>query len=337
MTVMFSPHSSQRFNSHIHSLKTSGPQFYVPRSRRELYNYDARFQSMHKRKGESTGAQIVLFPTGEEVPTIEIAASTQPQGWTPHVQRRPRLASGWEVVLSGSFRRDIEGLRRAHEELLDLGCTVLSPARVDPVSETDGFVFMKGEETESPERLEIKHLEAIQKASFVWLHAPDGYVGLSAALEVGFAHAQGIPIFSRVPISDPTLAAFVEQVPSVTDALTVLGDHRLPPPKPNLASFQRYYKRVATQRGYERESAQNCLLLMVEELGELAREIRKREKLVRHGPSSKVGEAQELADVFLYVIHMANILGLDLGSAVREKEQINIAKFVKSRHASHEL
>jgi len=76
---------------------------------------------------------------------------------------------------------------------------------------------------------------------------------------------------------------------------------------------------------------QNCLLLMVEEVGELAKAVRKREKLVRHGSFGRINEAHELADVFLYVIHMANILGLDLGSAVREKEEVNLTKFVGSR------
>ena len=35
-----------------------------------------------------------------------------------------------------------------------------------------------------------------------------------------------------------------------------------------ITRFQNYYRKVAVQRGYERESAQNCLLLMVEEVGE---------------------------------------------------------------------
>ncbi|MGH9460042.1 MAG: MazG nucleotide pyrophosphohydrolase domain-containing protein, partial [Vicinamibacteria bacterium] len=222
------------------------------------------------------------------------------------------------------------GLRRTLEELLDLGFVVLSPTRVEPVREVEGFVFMKGEEAETPESIERKHLEAIQKAAFVWLHAPEGYVGLSAALEVGFAHAQGIPVFSQAEIPDTTLKSFVQHVESASDVLNVINAGRAVP-APNVAAFQHYYKRVASQRGYERENAQNCLLLMVEEVGELARAIRKREKLVRHGAVRHVDEARELADVFLYVIHMANILGLDLGSAVREKEELNLAKFVRSR------
>ena len=51
---------------------------------------------------------------------------------------------------------------------------------------------------------------------------------------------------------------------------------------------------------------------MVEEVGELARALRKRVKLARHGKPIPNQEELELADVFLYVVHMANILKIDL-------------------------
>jgi NTP pyrophosphatase (non-canonical NTP hydrolase) len=302
--------------------------------RRIVYNRSSQVSVPMPKKAWSSSAQTVLFPTGEPTGTIDLALSGAESVWRPasvsektHGDPQPR----YEVVISGSFRRDIEGLKHTHEELQDLGYLVLSPTRVEPGREEDGFVFMKGEETETPESIELKHLEAIQKASFVWLHAPEGYVGVSAALEVGFAHAQGIPVFCRNEIPDLALRHFVNQVGSAAEVVSLIRSHKLPIPVPNVSAFQRYYRRVASQRGYERETAQNCLLLMVEEVGELAKAIRKREKLVRHGPSGRINEADELADVFLYVIHMANVLGFDLGSVVREKEELNLVKFLRAR------
>jgi NTP pyrophosphatase (non-canonical NTP hydrolase) len=67
---------------------------------------------------------------------------------------------------------------------------------------------------------------------------------------------------------------------------------------------------------------------MVEEVGELARALRKRENLTRHGSYSDSDEAHELADVFLYVVHMANVLNLDLAGIVKQKEFINLEKFL---------
>jgi NTP pyrophosphatase (non-canonical NTP hydrolase) len=231
-----------------------------------------------------------------------------------------------EVVISGTYRKDNEGLRRAYQELLDLGCHILSPTSVRIASEADGFVFMDGEQRELPESIEIRHLTAIQEAQFVWLHAPDGYVGLSAALEVGFAHAIGIPVYSTATIMDPILATFVGRVESVGRIVADVRQSRRVIPNPVVQAFQKYYKRAAIQRGYANENARDTLVLMVEEVGELARAIRKREGLQRHGKPIREDAALELADVFIYVVHMANVLGVDLSDVVQQKELRNIDK-----------
>jgi NTP pyrophosphatase (non-canonical NTP hydrolase) len=325
--------NSQNFHSPINRYSTGVFVHRLTRANISSYNcHSRRFPFMRKQGGSNNG-QILLFPNGERASLVESDSPSVLSEAEPNriiESTRPNVV-GCDVVLSGSFRKDVEGLRNVHTELLELGCKVLSPTHVEPSREVDGFVYMRGEEVESPERIELKHLEAIQKASFVWLHAPNGYVGLSAALEVGFAHAQGVPVFCRTQVSDGTLRPFVREAETTSEAVRLFSEHKLPIPTPNTLTFQRYYKRVASQRGYERETAQNCLLLMVEEVGELARAIRKREKLVRHGPPGRSSESQELADVFLYVIHMANILGLDLGSAVHDKELLNISKFVRAR------
>ena len=67
---------------------------------------------------------------------------------------------------------------------------------------------------------------------------------------------------------------------------------------------------------------------MVEEVGELARALRKREGLTRYGADSTTNERHELADIFLYVVHMANILDVDLSKIVKEKELLNLQKFL---------
>jgi NTP pyrophosphatase (non-canonical NTP hydrolase) len=325
---------SQVLDSLIHTAFTADLVSVVPLTDRSSYDEPShQFCTMRKKSGTDP-AQILLFPTGEPVSTPDSADSMlEGAGHRIYLPAaRPKVQEPkCEVVISGSFRRDVEGLRRTHEELSDLGCRILSPARVQPSREVDGFVYMEGEESVSAEGLELQHLNAIERATFVWLHAPDGYVGLSAALEVGFARAQGIPVYCQAEISDTTLRGFIHHVDSVADVLARLKKHELPVPAPNLRAFQSYYRRVASQRGYERENARDCLLLMVEEVGELARAVRKRERLARHGPPSRINEAHELADVFLYVVHMANVLELDLGSVVREKEEVNLAKFVRSR------
>jgi NTP pyrophosphatase (non-canonical NTP hydrolase) len=231
-----------------------------------------------------------------------------------------------KVVLSGSYRKDTVGLKHTFEELRDLNCEILSPSNVEIVSELDGFVFMKGEETQAPDKLEARHLDAIQRSQFMWLHAPSGYVGTSAALEVGYAHAIGVPVFCKEQVGDPILRSFVHVVSSPEEVVQQLRGGGLPIPKPALQAFQQYYRRAAIQRGYSSEGPKECLLLMVEEVGELAREIRKRERLVRHGAATGSSESRELADIFLYVVHMANVLEIDLAKEVQDKEVINLQR-----------
>jgi NTP pyrophosphatase (non-canonical NTP hydrolase) len=232
-----------------------------------------------------------------------------------------------EVVISGSYRKQFESVKEAYQQFRDLGCTVLSPSSVSIVNEHDGFVYMKGEETQPPENIEDRHLDAIERADFVWLHAPDGYVGPMAAWEIGFAHAAGVPVYAKELPRETRFRPFVRLVDSPATAVESRPTHP-EPPAPALKAFQQYYRRAALSRGYTKERPKDCLLLMVEEVGELARALRKREKLVRHGSYPESSEAQELADVFLYVVHMANVLGLDLAEIVQKKEFINLRKFL---------
>jgi len=281
-----------------------------------------------KQKKHGSPGQILLFPGPDAAD--EDRASVEPDG-APAASAVPPDGDA-SVVISGSFRKDTEGLKRLHERFTDLHYAVLSPTTVDVDKEVSGFVYMRGEEAYSPLQLERRHLDAIDQADFVWLHAPEGYVGLSASLEIGYATAVGTPVFCDVELQDATLAPMVRTVDRPESLLQKALMEPPPVPRPAIRRFQNYYRKVAIRRGYERESAQNCLLLMMEEIGELARGIRKDQELARHHGWAG-STTQELADVFIYVIHMANILNTDLGDIVQDKELSNWARFL-AKHRS---
>ncbi|MDB5179865.1 MAG: MazG protein [Candidatus Saccharibacteria bacterium] len=77
-----------------------------------------------------------------------------------------------------------------------------------------------------------------------------------------------------------------------------------------------------------KETAKDTMLLLMEELGELARAIRKHEGMSRDHEYD-VELSEELADVQLYLVHLANQTGIDLGVAVTAKEEKNEARFNK--------
>ena len=232
-----------------------------------------------------------------------------------------------KVAICGSFRRDQDGLRGAYDELLDSGAAVLSPVDPDFVLEEDGFAFAAHEIGERPADVEARHLLAMQAADFVWLHAPNGYVGPSAAMELGFAHAVGLPVYAEAAPGDPVLAEFVRVVerPASAVAARTPGQSAEDAPTRALWALQQYYRRAALERGWEQETAQETLLLLTEEVGELTRAVRKTRNGLVHG--TQEDPALELADVALYVVHLANVLEVDLAEAVSVKERINAERF----------
>lgn len=91
----------------------------------------------------------------------------------------------------------------------------------------------------------------------------------------------------------------------------------------SLIELQAYYKKKAEERGFTNESARDTLLLLTEELGELAKAIRKSEGLKTDNNSKKYDIEEELADVFIYLLHLSNVLELNLEEAFWKKEEEN--------------
>jgi NTP pyrophosphatase (non-canonical NTP hydrolase) len=229
------------------------------------------------------------------------------------------------VVLCGSFRRDPAGLRRVFDLLIER-FTLLAPRAVDFVDQSADFVRLVDEEDESVRMIEQRHLDAISASDFVWLHAPDGYVGTSASMEIGHAQALGVPVFSDTVVEDEVLRGLVHVVGTPLDVQLddVVAD--VVAPGNGISALQNYYARVAARRGWDAESPRDTVLLLTEELGELARAVRKTEGISRAGGYDNVNVAHEVADVQLYLVHLANALGVDLSRAVSEKERINAAR-----------
>ena len=190
---------------------------------------------------KTTSGQILLFPNHLiQGSKVHQTVDDNERSRTASIERR--------VVLSGTYRKDPRALQRTFEMLKESGLTVLSPANPFIENEKEGFVYMQHESTFSPDEIENRHLDAIQAADFVWFLAPEGYVGPTGALEVGFARACGIPVFSDCILQDATMKQFVKTVDSPSTVLTYFASNRILPPAPAVASFQNYYRRMALQR-----------------------------------------------------------------------------------------
>lgn len=95
------------------------------------------------------------------------------------------------------------------------------------------------------------------------------------------------------------------------------------PTHPTLSDYQTLISGLVAQRGFDTETVPEVFTLLVEEIGELAKAIRKAngQKIGAHSKQHEV--AEEAADVFWLLIDLSNRLGIDLEQAFRDKEIIN--------------
>lgn len=128
-----------------------------------------------------------------------------------------------KVVICGSYHRDIIGLKSLFKELEITSCRILSPLSIDFVNESESVVKTKSENDFSTHELEKFHLRAIDEADFVWVHVPDGYVGLSTSFEIGYCKAINKPIFSKCLPTDEMLSTQLIRVSSVFEAIETIS------------------------------------------------------------------------------------------------------------------
>jgi len=230
----------------------------------------------------------------------------------------------FNVSLVGSFRKDQVKLQDIYNRLVEQ-FTLLSPESISFTSDENGFVKTDKEAKQSIFEIENKHLNAISQSDFVVLHAPDGYVGSSASLEIGFAYALGIPVLADEMPQDATIAAMITGVLGKLDE-----DYPVFNAGKGIGALQSYYKRAAERRGWDEESARDTLLLLTEEMGELARAVRKDTGLKRDVGYERISVSDELADVQLYLVHLANTLNIELSDAVTKKEIKNTERHKKN-------
>jgi NTP pyrophosphatase (non-canonical NTP hydrolase) len=233
------------------------------------------------------------------------------------------------VVLCGSYRRDPEGLASVYSQLTK-NFEVVSPRSLNFVDPTVDFVRLSSEIGLSDAEIETRHLAAMTSADFVWLHAPDGYVGLSASMEIGHASALGIPVFAATRPTESILADLVMLAPNpmhVTRSLLAARER----PGQGLNRLQKYYEAAAVRRSWDRESVEQTIELLAGELSELRTAIRKHDEGISAEDDHDADVAGELADVQLYLVHLASALDLDLSRAVNDKERLNAGRFESKR------
>ena len=92
--------------------------------------------------------------------------------------------------------------------------------------------------------------------------------------------------------------------------------------------LQKYVDDMVNVRGFADETPQDTLLLLTEELGELAKEVRKSHTKIKNDTSKNNTDnlIGEIGDVFMMLLALCRTLDVSLIEAFKEKELINCGR-----------
>lgn len=96
------------------------------------------------------------------------------------------------------------------------------------------------------------------------------------------------------------------------------------PKAASMADYQTYIQDICVERGWDKRTPLEKMLFLTEEVGELAKAVRKEHGTYGYDkPEDATHLAEELVDILNYVLDIANVYEVDLEEAFRHKWKLN--------------
>lgn len=116
-----------------------------------------------------------------------------------HVQPKFRC------VLHGSFRKHFNEIKKIHEIFTAAGLEVLAPAFSEIKHFENGFAVLESDKEQDQRMTELLYLHNLRRLGengFSYFVNPEGYLGKSAAYELGIAQLSNAPCFFKEKLDD---------------------------------------------------------------------------------------------------------------------------------------
>lgn len=95
----------------------------------------------------------------------------------------------------------------------------------------------------------------------------------------------------------------------------------------SVKDLQEYIKNMIKTRGFDNQTAEDVMLMLTEELGEVAKEVRKTSGFKIDVNKSRISNLNnEIADLFIVLMSLCAVTNVDLFEAFKEKEKINFKR-----------
>jgi nucleoside 2-deoxyribosyltransferase len=133
---------------------------------------------------------------------------------------RSILETDMSAVIIGSFRKHFHEIIELRKALELLGVAVLSPKNCNITNPDGEFIIFESDSTSDAKLLQAVVFTKIKYSTFVVLANFDDYIGRATTLEIGYAVAHGIPIFSLKPVKDIHLQPYCRLLAEVFNSFS---------------------------------------------------------------------------------------------------------------------
>jgi len=235
----------------------------------------------------------------------------------------------YNATISGSFHKFLKEIKQIIEEFEENNINVLSPKLSNIKSTENKFIMFEHNKKKPPKEIEINHFKSIQQSDFLYVVNPQGYIGNSCAMEIGFALANNIPVFTYEHPTEFIFSLFTQTESSIKNIKTNIQKLQNEmssffKKKLTLFMLQKYVKKFVNEKGFEDEGLNEVVLLLMEEIGELVKAVRQEIGLKIKDDKTKFKNIEEeLSDCFIYLLDIANLTNIDLEKAFLNKMKIN--------------
>lgn len=124
------------------------------------------------------------------------------------------------AVICGSFRKHLPQIITLKKMLEKHKIAVLSPAGDTSINPDEEFILLDTDPVSHPKLLQDSVFAKIRRSSFIVIANIDGYLGKAAILEMGYAIANGIDIYTVETITDPNLHPYCKPLSELFEEIS---------------------------------------------------------------------------------------------------------------------
>jgi len=141
----------------------------------------------------------------------------------------------FRCVLHGSFRKHFDEIKKAHSIFTKAGIEVLAPAFSEIKYFEDGFAVLESDKEKDQRMIELIYLHNLKRLGengFSYFVNPEGYIGKSAAYELGIAHISNVPCFFKEKLEDHPAYLHRNSIWEAEHLVEYINEHgQLPEPR----------------------------------------------------------------------------------------------------------